>query len=217
MTRRVLAVAVAALMAAVTASPALAHEGNPNYRSELAGITPETPGLQAEVLNYDDSLQLRNETGETVTVLGYEGEPYVRLDASGQVYVNTRSPAYYLNGDRYGEEEVPASADPEAEPEWEPVDGTGRYAWHDHRIHYMSPGTPNQVSDPRERTKIFDYRVPLEAGERRAAVTGTLYWVGEEDGGLPPAPFIALAAVALVAGIVLVVRRRPRHGDAEAW
>ena len=64
MRRRLFAVALTALAVALTASPALAHQGNNNYRSELDGITPATPGVDVEVLNYDDSLQLRNHSDE---------------------------------------------------------------------------------------------------------------------------------------------------------
>ena len=32
--------------------------------------------------------------------------------------------------------------DPDAEPEWETVATDGTYAWHDHRIHWMSPTAP---------------------------------------------------------------------------
>ncbi len=215
MSRRLRAVVVAGLLSASCAAPALAHQGNPNYRSEIDGIQPSIPGLDVQVLNYDDSLELQNDTGETVIVEGYEHEPYVRIDPDGQVSVNTNSPAYYLNDDRYGETDVPASADPNAEPDWEAVDSTGQYVWHDHRSHYMSTETPSQVTDENKRTKIFDYRVPIQVGDRPAEITGTLYWVGEE-GGFPIAPFIGLAALVLLAGAaVLIRRRRSRGSDSE--
>jgi hypothetical protein len=223
MTRRFLAAATTALAVAVTASPALAHEGNPDFRSELTGVTPEVPGLEAEVLNYDDSLQVRNETGQTVLILGYEGEPYVRIEGDGRVLVNTNSPAYYLNDDRYGESAVPPSADAEAEPSWEPVDGSGQYTWHDHRIHYMSRDVPSQVTDQSERTRIFDWEVPVEVGGDEVTLAGTLIWVGK-DGGVSAALLVGLGA-AVVASLALAVWRiRRRHGGhdsdepaREAW
>ena len=76
--------------------------------------SPPIDGLEVEVLNFDDSLRLRNETGETVVVEGYEGEPYVRISPDGTVEINQDSPTFYLNQDRFAEAEVPASADPEA-------------------------------------------------------------------------------------------------------
>ena len=161
-TRVVLACALA--VAAVQAPLAEAHEGNPNFRSEITGIDPATDGLDVEVLNFDDSLRLTNDSGETVTVFGYEDEPYARIEPDGTVEVNENSPAYYLNEDRFAEADVPANADPEAEPDWEQVDTTGEFSWHDHRSHYMAQGTPPQVKDESAETKVFDYAIPIEVG-----------------------------------------------------
>ncbi len=217
-----LAVVAAVLATAAPPQTASAHEGNPDYRSEVSGIEPAAPGVEVEVLNYDDSLQLRNDSGEEILIRGYEGEPYVRILADGTVQVNTRSPAHYLNDDRFAAVEVPAQADAKAPPEWETFDRTGTYAWHDHRAHYMGQGTPAQVTDESERTEVFDYRVPIEVGGTPSAITGTLIWVGE-DGGFPVAPFAGLAAAALLLAGALVWRRRrdggdsPDDGEAEAW
>jgi hypothetical protein len=216
--------ALALLLALLPAVPALAHEGNPDYRSEIEQIEPPVEGLDAEILNFDDSVRLENRSGETVLVEGYENEPYARLDADGTVEVNRRSPAYYLNTDRYAEAEVPASADPEATPEWEEVDGSAVFTWHDHRSHYMGTGTPPQVDDESVRTKVFDYGIPIEVGGQRGEIAGTLYWVGD-DGGIPVAPFVGLGVLVVIAlAVVLIVRRR-RHGrdressgkEREAW
>lgn len=219
MKRCFIAVVLAALAAVLAASPALAHQGNPNFRSELDGIKPAVAGLDVQVLNYDDSLQLQNETGKTVIVYGYEHDPYIRIAGDGTVAVNTRSPAYYLNDDRFGNAEVPATADASASPEWQVIDKTSQYVWHDHRIHYMDTGTPPAVTDPDKKTKVFDYHVPIQVGAERAAITGTLYWVGE-PGGFPILPFAILGGLTLV-GVVLVIRRRRRDREpaevAEAW
>ncbi|MGH2991366.1 MAG: hypothetical protein ACRDMA_16195 [Solirubrobacterales bacterium] len=223
MRTRAWAVMVAVAAIALPAAPAFAHQGNPNFRSEVGGIRPAAAGVEVEVLNFDDSLRLENQGEETVVVEGYEGEPYLRIAADGTVAVNTRSPAYYLNQDRYGESAVPAHAEAKAPPEWETVDRSGQYGWHDHRIHYMGEGTPPQVADEDQRAKIFDYRVPIEVGAERAGITGTLYWVGE-DGGFPIAPFVGLVALALLGGAAVLIRRRrsarqgvPQAAPEEAW
>lgn len=217
------AVAAAALLA--LAAPAAAHEGNPNFRSEITSITPADAGLRAEVLNYDDNVQLFNEGASSVLVRGYEDEPYLRIEPDGQVLLNRRSPAYYLNGDRFAETEVPADADPEAEPEWELVDRTGQFSWHDHRIHYMSRELPPQVTDEQQVAKIFDYSVPIEVGGREGELAGTLTWVGEKS-GFPVAPFIGIALVALIGLPAAVIWRRRRDrasapsgqdSEREAW
>jgi hypothetical protein len=204
------------------AAPANAHEGNPNYRSEITAVEPSVPGLEADVVNFDDSLELRNETAETVVVLGYDGEPYLRMQPDGTVEVNQRSPSFYLNQDRLAESEVPASADEDAPPDWRLANDAGEYAWHDHRIHYMGTGIPGQVADEGTETKIFDYRIPILVGDERVQIEGTLTWVGQDE-GFPLAALVALgAAAALAVLVVLLVRRRRRSRDraaepGEAW
>jgi hypothetical protein len=212
--------ALAVSILALAPAAALAHEGNPNYRSEITGLEPAVDGVEVSVLNFDDSLRLRNTGDETVTVFGYDDEPYVRIAPDGTVEVNERSPAYYLNGDRFADAEVPASADPKAPPAWKEVGTSGEYDWHDHRSHYMGEGTPSQVTDESERTKVFDYEVPLEVDGRPVAIEGELIWVGQDE-GLPVAPFIGLAVLALGAVLLVVVVRRRRADDEgeapEAW
>jgi MYXO-CTERM domain-containing protein len=217
--RRALALAVAAALLAAPA--AAAHQGNPNYRSVVDSVTPIVKGLTLHVLDYDDRFELTNHSGETVTVQGYDGEPYARVLADGSVEVNKRSPAYYLNDDRFADVKVPASADPKAPPRWSVVDRTGRLEWHDHRMHWMSRSLPPQVEDTSKRTKVFDYAIPLRVGDRRAGIRGTLFWQPDDGGGAPVGMFIGLGALALLAvGAVLVVRRRRAREPlerAEAW
>jgi hypothetical protein len=50
-----------------------------HYRSNITSIAPNVPGLSLEVLEFADRLVLRNHTGKTVTVYGYQGEPYARV------------------------------------------------------------------------------------------------------------------------------------------
>ena len=221
---RALAAVATACAALAVPAVALGHEGNPDYRSEVSGIEPAADGVEVQMLNFDDSLQLVNGSDSTIVVEGYEGEPYLRISADGLVEVNTSSPAYFLNDDRYADVEVPSSADAKAEPTWEVVDRSGQYAWHDHRAHYMGTGIPQQVTDESVRTKVFDYHVPIEIDGSPASIEGTLYWEGD-DGGPPIALFVALGGFALLSavGVVLIRRRRRDDGpiqsgeETEAW
>jgi hypothetical protein len=215
--RRALALAVA--VALLAASPASAHQGNPNYRSVVDSITPAVKGVTLHVLNYDDRFELTNHSGRTVTVQGYDREPYARVLADGTVEVNKRSPAY-LNDDRFADVKVPASADPKAPPQWSVVDKTGSLQWHDHRMHWMSKSLPPQVKDKSKRTKVFDYAIPLRIGGQSGSIRGTLLWQPDSGGGAPVGAIVGLVALALVGlGAVAVVRRRraERVEGAEAW
>jgi hypothetical protein len=226
MSRLRVVVVVSALFALGAAPAALAHQGNPNYRSVIDGVSPKVSGLRLQVLNLDDRLELQNTSGKTVVVKGYQGEPYARLLGDGTVEVNRNSPAFYLNDDRFGAVKVPATAKPGATPSWQVVDRAGRFQWHDHRIHWMSKVPPKQVTDKSKRTKVFDWTVPVQVDSTKGAVDGTLFWAGTVGGGgAPVGAYAGLAAIALLGlGAVMVVRRR-RGGEgasagaseAEAW
>jgi hypothetical protein len=197
---------------AITVAPAAdAHQGDANYRSEITAVSPAemAGGLDMSVKNFDDSIEMVNRTGRTVVVIGYDGESYLRFSPDGLVEVNLNSPSKYLNEERYADVELPDRADPEADPDWQEVDSTGVFLWHDHRSHYMGEGAPVQVTDEKAETRIFDYAIPLAIDDRPAKARGTLTWVGS-DGGVPVAPFIGLILIAAVGVAFILVRRRRR-------
>ena len=215
--------AATALIALMALAPtAVAHEGNPNYSSKVRAVVPAIDGLEAEILGGDDRIELRSGSDSVVVVEGYSGEPYLRFLPGGAVYVNQRSPALYLNEDRFAQVRVPRTAKPRARPRWKQVAENGRYDWHDHRIHWMAKTPPKSVRDDEsKRLKIFDWRLPVSVAGRPAGVTGSLTWLGKDDGGLPLAALVSLAA-AVLGGAALVAlvrrRRRPANGDSvEAW
>jgi hypothetical protein len=217
--RTLIAAAAAALLLGV-APLAAAHQGNPNMRSAVTAITPQTDGITVEVLNNDDRLALHNTSGKDVVIEGYRGEPYARVLADGTVEVNTNSQAYYLNDDRYGDVKVPAGLG--KEPKWKRLSKTGRFEWHDHRMHWMSQSRPPQVKDENAETHIFDWKVPLTVGGAQGQIAGTLDWVPLPGGGLPTGLIWGSAAVLILLCIgVFVLRRRrdagPGGEPAEAW
>jgi hypothetical protein len=217
--------ALAALASLVAVPPALAHEGNPNFLSQIDRITPRVAGVSVEVLNRDDRMLLRNTSGKDVVILGYDEEPYARVLADGTVEVNTDSEAYYLNDDRFANVDVPAGVDGKGAPRWKEVGKAGRFEWHDHRFHWMSEGTPPQVKDESVRTKVYDWSVPIEVGGERGAIAGTLFWTPLPGGGPPLGAIIAGAAILIVLCIAVAVVRfrrraaaeRTQQDEAEAW
>lgn len=207
--RTIFALVVALGLPAGAAAPALAHEGDPNFLSRVDGVTPRLDGVRVVVLNRDDRIEITNRSSKTIVIEGYNDEPYARLRADGAVEVNQRSPARYLNEERDGEVDVPAGIDGKGAPQWRLLDKTGRFEFHDHRMHWMAEGRPKQVKDPDRRTTVFRWKVPIDADGQRGAIAGTLFWTPEPGGGVPTGALIAgVAIVALLAALVVVVRRR---------
>ncbi len=117
MSSRALLFAATTLVALMSSPVAVAHGGGGalGFTSTVTGITPGA-GVTVQVLDSDDRLLLRNKTGKPLVIEGYEGEPYLAF-RDGRVLRNSRSPATYLNDDRFGAVEVPAEADPKAPPD----------------------------------------------------------------------------------------------------
>lgn len=213
---RTLACTVAAAALLLAAPVALAHQGNPNYRSVVSSIQPETTGLDARILNFDDAVLLHNTSGKDVIVLDYAkpAKPYVNLKADGTVLVNTNSEAYYLNEDRMGESEVPKNLG--SEPAWKEISKNGRYEWHDHRMHWMGAGDPPGLKDKGQRQKLYDWEIPIEVAGTPTVIAGSLSWVPLDDSGLPLGAIFAMAALIIALSIaVFIVRRRRADGGGD--
>ena len=174
-------------------------------------MTPETQGLELGVLDGDDRLLLRNETGREVIVLGYDEEPYLRF-VDGAVYRNVRSPAVYLNADRYALGEVPASADPDAAPVWRRVAEGHSYEWHDHRIQWMSTIAPDEVrADPDSPRHVFDWAVPITVAGEPVTIAGSLDYAPVEE---EPTAWVFVAASAADGGGSAGLGAPPRPAQA---
>lgn len=191
MRRIPLTVASALLWLIALASPAAAHavagEDASNFLTRLVSITPEMDGLHMEVLENGNRIELTNDTDQEIVILGYQDEPYLRVGPDG-VAENVRSPATYLNRDRDATTAVPGTADADAEPEWSQVSDGNVARWHDHRVHWMSEGEPDRAG---ERHTVFEWVVPIRAGETLVEARGDLLWIP----GPSPLPWLALAAV----------------------
>lgn len=197
---RTVLVCAAALVAIVATAPsALADAAGPtDYRTEILAIEPGTSSIRIEMIGGDAFVSLEQLEPVEVIVVGYQGEPYLRFHPSGTVLENQRSPAVWLNQDRYGtDDERPAFYDAQAPPQWTAVAENGRYAWHDHRSHWMS-SEPAPGWVPGE--KVFDAVLPLQVDGRKVTVTVGIYLLE----GPSPLPTVGgLVAGAALAGLAL--------------
>ncbi len=172
------------------AGPASAHGGNggssSDYRAEITGYTNGAKGdggFELQIVQLGNRLELHRTTAHQVVVLGYQGEPYLRLDADG-VWENESSPAAYLNRDRY--------AEPDPTGECNPRRGAGVEAAARRRLGPLArPPRPLDVDDPAPAgagrpgpaTRHL-LRQPRRPARRRHAGVGR----GEAVVGSPSAP-----------------------------
>jgi hypothetical protein len=169
----------------LTAAPAAAHGADApdgsDYRADVTGVTPARPGLTVRVIEAGARLELTNHTGRAVEVIGYSGEPYLRVGPDG-VYENSRSPATYLNRTLAGDTALPADADPAAPPSWRRVDDGTTVRWHDQRALWPESTPPAQVrAAPEREHRVRDWTVPLRDGADPLTIGGTLDWVPPPD------------------------------------
>jgi hypothetical protein len=201
--RAVIVVAVAALLLAIGAAPAAAHAVGgaqaSNYQTRIVSVEPVLPGLQVEVADAGARLRVRNRTGREVMVLGYAGEPYLRVGPAG-VFENRRSPATYLNRARINPAPPPPDASADAPPLWHRIGDGDTVTWHDHRAHWMAPTDPPDVKAAPNRTQVVlpGWQAELRVGNQPVRVSGDLRWVP----GPSPWPWVAVAVAWLLLAVV---------------
>ena len=202
------------LLAVLTlASPASAHAadapGATDYRTTLAKVSPAVDGVQIRVVENGARLELRNGTRQTVLVLGYSGEPYLRVTPEG-VWTNERSPAAWVNQTIDGKATPPANAgiDTKATPRWKKVSSRPVIRWHDHRTHWMSDFLPPAVAAAPDVPRLLaNWKVGLLVGTVPVTVSGRLDYLPPPSAGAWWG-LSALAAAVLVGTALLRPSRR---------
>jgi hypothetical protein len=199
----------------VPATPACAHGGDApestSYRTTVTGITPAVDGLSVRTVEAGVRLELTNDTGRTVEILGYSGEPYLEVRPDG-TYENVASPATYLNRTLAGDTPVPATADPVAPPQWRRVSSDTTVRWHDRRTHWTGDDLPPAAAaDPSRTHRLRNWSVPLREQTRTFEIRGTLDYLP------PPAAWLWWVGALLLAGAATTAAlRSPRVGGALA-
>ena len=196
----VLAVLAAALLAP---AGALAHSGQTGGTDYQSSITNVPTGLTARVVGGDDRLEITRTTAQEVIVMGYGGEPYLRLDAAG-TWENRNSPAVALNDVRRTNEAIPAAATKIA-PDWVQT-GTGdSVVFHDHRAHWMASQPPAKVrADPSQEQVLYAWSVPVAVDGAAAEIRGDLTWLGAPTTWL----WWTILGIAVVLGVAAGLLRR---------
>ena len=213
--RRILVLAMATCgWIGLAAAPASAHSvsgvSGTNFQTTLQSVTPAVPGLEVKVVEAGSRLQVENRTGKELLVLGYKGEPYLRIGPEG-VFENKLSPATYLNKSRKGGTPPPEAENAKVgDTDWAKVSSKPVARWHDHRIHWMGNINPPDVRNaPGERHVIKmsadspQWSVFMKlAGTQDVVARGDLIWVP----GPSPLPWYLLIVVGLAAVVAIGAR-----------
>jgi hypothetical protein len=190
-------IVVVGVAAPVSADPA----GPTEFLSTIQAVEPPTGSIAVRMIGGDSFFEVTQLEPVLIEVAGYQGEPYLRIDPDGVVAENRLSASTYLNQERYGAGDiVPEFVDNDADPEWVQVGTGGRYAWHDHRSHWMNSQRP-PGAEPGDT--ILEAVIPLRVDGTDVAVT--VVSILQEPASLLPA--IGGAAVGLM-GAVLLMRRQ---------
>jgi len=174
-----------------------------------------------------------------VVVMGYSGEPYLWFRPDGAVLENQSSAATLMNTSRNGA--MPDGAhetEPGAEPDWKQIASDHRWAWHDHRSHWMQADRPIGASPG---DQILENEIQLEVDGSPVVVTVASrwepapsafpMWIGGVLGGLfavgafvcrrrrlPTTPWLVPPAVlALVAGLWQYLSLPAATGPRMVW
>jgi hypothetical protein len=204
------AVAVATCLFAILlpAAPAAAHpagiQAAVDYRTSVTAVTPSVDGVRVRFVADGSRLELLGDAGHTVEILGYDGEPMLRVGPDG-AWRNTRSPSLYVD--------VPggaarAGASSRAEPDWQRDSDRALVRWQDHRTLWHGNPPPQVAAAPDRGQRVTDWRVPLRVDGQQVAVVGVIDWVPRPDAGSWWLAMLVLAGVVTGFGAAAAPRRR---------
>lgn len=181
-------------------------------------LDPLPPGVSAIIgQGYLPSLSLQAATGREVTVLGSDGEPYLRFRPDG-AEVNRDSPTH--------RDDLHARGRPVQESGWAPLPGTTT-TWLDTRLRFPAEDPPAQVAEATAPVEVATWEVPLLVDGAPAALTGTVRWLPNPPRIGEGSPWTTVGVVGgivvlLGGGVALVARNRrlgaapePEHADEE--
>ena len=187
MRRRLVVVVVVALAAPGTAGAHLrTSRAAVDYRATVSPVRPPLAGaVSARVYRSDLALRLTALGAHRIVVLGYLGEPFLRLEADG-VFVNAVSPTAAGAG-------LTPRRRASSGPVWHLRSRRSSVIWHDARVR----GLPRGVMSGR-------WKVPLLVDDRTASLEGTIQRVDAPS----PWPWLAVGALFSAATGLLLARRR---------
>jgi hypothetical protein len=198
--------AASAVLVLLPAVPAHAHppgiEAAVDYRVRVTSVRPEADGVRVRFVADGSRLELRSDPPRTVEVLGYDGEPMLRVGPDG-AWENALAPSLYV--DQPGAA-TRAGASPGAQPQWRRVGDQNLVRWQDHRALWHGGPPPQVATDPGRAHRVLDWAVPIRVDGEQVKIIGFTEWVPP-----PRAGDWWLAVLLLVAALVVAGRVAHRY------
>ncbi|HEX3393158.1 MAG TPA: hypothetical protein VHS52_01410 [Acidimicrobiales bacterium] len=203
MMRRLATAFVIVVGVLIPARPAAAHSVTgvqpTNYRSQIIGVTPATPGLTVVLLDLGSRVRLTWHGPDEVVVIDYDGGPYLRIGPGG-VFENRRSSmASTPSGAAPTSTTVtPAPAVAAPAPDWHRVSAGSTATWKDRRSQWQGPQPASVAAHTGRAQVVGQWVIPMRRADTDIAVDGRVTWVP------PPS-----AAPWLVAALLLAILIAP--------
>ena len=196
---RILA-SVAAAVALLAAAPAaLAHQGSPNFLSQINQVDPRRRRRHGQRAQPRRPAAAAEHQRRDVVIEGYSGEPYARIDADGTVVGQhrLRGLLHQRGARRAGRGAARRGLQGRAALEGDLADRPLRVARPPHAL----DGARATPSRSRTRTcarRCSTGRCRSQVDGRPGAITGTLFWTPLPSAGLPLGAIFAFAALVIV-------------------
>jgi MYXO-CTERM domain-containing protein len=148
----------------------LEYEGRTGaYRHTIVTASRPVAGLEVGLVlgSTVPTLTLDNQTGQTVTILGRDGEPFARIGGES-VDANLSSPTWVEFGQSLGVVPTVVS-DASARPQWTRILEGHRWSWPDYR---SRPPDAEPAAILARGGVVKRWAVPLEVGSRRLEIDG---------------------------------------------
>lgn len=200
--RRVVALAatmqLTALPVVIGVAPAQAHgiSIDPSrFRSAVVAVVPPVPGLSVSMAGGGAYVTLTNRTGSTLTILGPQGQEYVRVTTRG---VEQNVALVPLLVGQLVVNLPPGPSAQGAPPQWVLTSPEPSFTWRDSRTQWVGSPRASTIGSLRHSHKVRDWTVPLRVGDEPVTVQGSLVWIG-----LPLTEGDKAALVVLLVSVIL--------------
>jgi hypothetical protein len=181
-----------------------------NYKSEVVAVSPTLPGVRVRLLDLGNRVELTNTGATDVVVLGYQGEPYLRVGPGG-VFENSRSPSVALNKVTATTSASTTTTVPPntgaalVAPSWHRTGGGRSVRWRDRRTRWEGAAPPVVRAAPGQtHVVVSQWLIGLRRGDVDATVSGRITYVP----GPSPTPWLLISGVLLVAVVGCGLLRR---------